>query len=1240
MDAKLVVVGGKATHQKIRLKLPTIVGRDQSAGLVVSHPTVSRKHCEICEVNGGLVIRDFGSANGTLLGEERVTEALLRPGDEITIGPLTFRADYDPEVEITAGTTLDQLKAGKCKKRVKAAPAAKKPAKKPVEVDDAADTMPLDSPSKAKVPVAKGPGKAAPPQPAKPSDDDPLEFDFGEPAKADDFPPIAFEPTDSTADERTVAASLDDFSPQPVDVDDHASKDEFDPLAFLTDAAPAKPAPAAKAPKSEPKSKAKPTPAPAPAQPAAKEEFDPLAFLTDAAPAPAPVAKAPKTEPKSKAKPAPEPAPAEKEEFDPLAFLDATAPAADELPPMSFEPTDETPAAAELPAESAEPTSDAAFDPLDFLNSPATPAADDLPPMSFEPADEAPALTDELPPVAEPVAEAKSDDPWSFLEQNPIEDKAEEASATPAVDDELPMSFEPADAAPALIDELPPVAEPVAEAKSDDPWSFLEQNPIEVKEEEASAAPTIDDELPMSFEPADEAPALIDELPPVAEPVAEAKSDDPWSFLEQNPIEVKEEEASAAPAVDDELPMSFEPVEETPATLDELPPVVEPVAEAKSDDPWSFLQQNPLEAKEEEASAAPMIDDELPMSLEPVEETPALSDELPAMEFESMNTTSLEFDEADEITEPAASVEPEVEAKPAADPWSFLSDDQPAETPAASAESEPLAMPTTNFEPAADAVDAWDALPEVSEPVASEPVSELAAMESSAPTGDVAPTSDDPWSFLNTTPAASPEAPTLPSLAAETPAIETAATAEPAPLPTIEPVEKPKSSGGFYPTKPAAPVIAPPAEPVAPAAMVEPTKPAASNPFVNWGQSATKPAELAAAAPVVEPAAKPKSAGGFYPSTPKPAPAPIAAEAAPAEAKKPAVDFASVFKKSTPAAAVAPPTTPAPSFMPTPVEAPLAAAPFDPMSFLNDAPPAATPFPTNFPTAAEPDAAVDAPTTNWQPSTNEAAADMFAPAPSESAWPAAAPAESGEPSWNFDAAPAAEAAPAFNFTPNETPANDFTFGNVFTERPVREPDENAAAEAVDEFKIGEEPPKFVAPVTTAKAKPAAKPEKKGFFAKLFGGLGKSKAKPSKPSAASSAAAAAPMFGGGVELPSVAEPVAPMFAPQPDSAEPMSFEPLPDANAFEPPPVFDEGPKFDAPTTIEDATAIFEPGPTVEPEPAAPSGDAGAFDFLNESTPAKSDEPNFDFLPKTDSLPSKPAAGNDDLDDFLKQIGMK
>ncbi len=102
MEAKLIVVGGKANKGEIDLKLPTLIGRSREAQLTIAHPMVSRQHCEIYEVDGLLMIRDLGSLNGTVVEGQRISEAPLCPANEFTVGPLTFRTEYEYDGDLDA----------------------------------------------------------------------------------------------------------------------------------------------------------------------------------------------------------------------------------------------------------------------------------------------------------------------------------------------------------------------------------------------------------------------------------------------------------------------------------------------------------------------------------------------------------------------------------------------------------------------------------------------------------------------------------------------------------------------------------------------------------------------------------------------------------------------------------------------------------------------------------------------------------------------------------------------------------------------------------------------------------------------------------------------------------------------------------------------------------------------------------------------------------------------------------
>jgi DNA-binding NtrC family response regulator len=62
------------------------VGSGSDADLVVADPHVSRLHCELEPTASGVVLRDLGSTNGTLVGGAAIREALLAPGVVAVIG--------------------------------------------------------------------------------------------------------------------------------------------------------------------------------------------------------------------------------------------------------------------------------------------------------------------------------------------------------------------------------------------------------------------------------------------------------------------------------------------------------------------------------------------------------------------------------------------------------------------------------------------------------------------------------------------------------------------------------------------------------------------------------------------------------------------------------------------------------------------------------------------------------------------------------------------------------------------------------------------------------------------------------------------------------------------------------------------------------------------------------------------------------------------------------------------------
>jgi hypothetical protein len=101
--------GGQRTHPAHRpwlevdgdryplLSAITVLGRDNSADVILDDPGISRRHTEIRVTSDGphLVasIRDLGSTNGTFVNGERITSQRLADGDRVNVGrtALTYR---------------------------------------------------------------------------------------------------------------------------------------------------------------------------------------------------------------------------------------------------------------------------------------------------------------------------------------------------------------------------------------------------------------------------------------------------------------------------------------------------------------------------------------------------------------------------------------------------------------------------------------------------------------------------------------------------------------------------------------------------------------------------------------------------------------------------------------------------------------------------------------------------------------------------------------------------------------------------------------------------------------------------------------------------------------------------------------------------------------------------------------------------------------------------------------------
>jgi hypothetical protein len=104
MQVRLVVVGGKSKQPELLVTLPAVLGRGREATVRLTHALVSRKHCQLSESHGYVVAQDMGSLNGTFIDDQPITEAVLPPGGRLTLGGVTYRADYEPAAPAPAAS--------------------------------------------------------------------------------------------------------------------------------------------------------------------------------------------------------------------------------------------------------------------------------------------------------------------------------------------------------------------------------------------------------------------------------------------------------------------------------------------------------------------------------------------------------------------------------------------------------------------------------------------------------------------------------------------------------------------------------------------------------------------------------------------------------------------------------------------------------------------------------------------------------------------------------------------------------------------------------------------------------------------------------------------------------------------------------------------------------------------------------------------------------------------------------
>ncbi len=92
--AKLVVLTQSLAGRSCEISGErTTVGRVEDNSFQLAEPSVSSRHCEILLQGNDVLVKDLNSTNGTFINGEKITEAVLKPGQTLRLGNVELKLD-------------------------------------------------------------------------------------------------------------------------------------------------------------------------------------------------------------------------------------------------------------------------------------------------------------------------------------------------------------------------------------------------------------------------------------------------------------------------------------------------------------------------------------------------------------------------------------------------------------------------------------------------------------------------------------------------------------------------------------------------------------------------------------------------------------------------------------------------------------------------------------------------------------------------------------------------------------------------------------------------------------------------------------------------------------------------------------------------------------------------------------------------------------------------------------------
>ena len=97
LSADLLIEMPRTAAKRFKVYAPTVmIGRAQTADIVLDYPAISRQHARLFQVNNEYWLMDMGSTNGTMVNGRYIESIRLTDGDVMTIG-----ADGEEPIYIT-----------------------------------------------------------------------------------------------------------------------------------------------------------------------------------------------------------------------------------------------------------------------------------------------------------------------------------------------------------------------------------------------------------------------------------------------------------------------------------------------------------------------------------------------------------------------------------------------------------------------------------------------------------------------------------------------------------------------------------------------------------------------------------------------------------------------------------------------------------------------------------------------------------------------------------------------------------------------------------------------------------------------------------------------------------------------------------------------------------------------------------------------------------------------------------